>query len=273
MMNPFPQGPQTPSPPLADDDAEMARAMKRGGGRRAFLIIGLIVAGGAGAVGLYALRAKSEVQAELEGQGYGAVWVKMKDPFTFSFDAKKGTSQCSGTISRTPFSSKREEMCFDTSPPPPKAPSPPTLSNREQLQLSLKTSYEKYGFDKFVCPDVANADEKVACTVSGPGGASAPINASLKTHDTDGSWATWSWNAPPPEFINRNDFATDVKKTLEAAQPNKRTLDVDCGTGPLILNGDPLTCKVSTATPPKEGTAKVTFDPKEPSSFHVHLDL
>ncbi len=81
--------------------------------------------------GLWVLKSWASVRADLEADGYASPKVTFKGPFSYAFRATKGTSSCSGTITRYPGGGSTEETCFDTTPAPPAAP--PT-SNRVELE-------------------------------------------------------------------------------------------------------------------------------------------
>ena len=94
------------------DDADI-RAMKAAKMRP--LLYGLAGFGGlVAACGLYVLTGVSSVRSSLEQEGYTDVNVKMNGPLDYGFTAKKGGATCGGTVTRMPFSTSRQEMCFET---------------------------------------------------------------------------------------------------------------------------------------------------------------
>lgn len=226
-----------------DDFDAMARAMKRSS--RAPLWIALAVVIGLPALGgLWTLKSFAAARDDLEADGYTNPKVKIKGPFTFSFSATKGTSTCSGTITRYPGSSSREELCFDESP---KAATPPPPSNREQVEGSLRKNYGKRGFDDFSCPEIANADEKASCTISAKNGLRVTVPVERTKVDADGSWLAWS-STLPAGIASGEELAADLTQSMGKTIKKKHDgLAVDCGKGPVMFQDGKLTCDVTTS--------------------------
>ena len=61
---------------------------------------------------LYWAMGFSAVRGMLEEQGYTDVKVAAASPFEFKFDAKKGASECSGAVTRLPFSTSSSSFCY-----------------------------------------------------------------------------------------------------------------------------------------------------------------
>lgn len=230
-----------------DDVEAMARAMKRANRTPIFVvlaIVGAIVVGG----GMWVLRSFVSARGELEEQGYANAKVTFHGPFAFGFTGTKGTSTCSGTMTRYPGSSSIEETCFDSSPPPPVTKSPPPMSNRQQLEASLERKFGKFGFDKFTCPEIADADATATCTLASASGVSMPAKVERTKSDTDGSWATWTTTLAST-VTNADTLSSGLTKSVMASAKGKRHtgITVDCGKGPVIVDdGHETSCDLST---------------------------
>ncbi len=55
------------------------------------------------------------VASALEADGYSDVTVSRKGVFSFTYKAKKGAADCSGSVTKMPGSSSRSGSCFTTS--------------------------------------------------------------------------------------------------------------------------------------------------------------
>jgi hypothetical protein len=63
------------------------------------------------AIGIFVIRGWGKVRGELEEGGLTDVEVSMKTPIEFSFKGKKNGMECSGTVTRLPFSMTKNESC------------------------------------------------------------------------------------------------------------------------------------------------------------------
>lgn len=236
----------------ADDD--MVRQMKRANRKPIFIVLGLLAAAVV-ASGVFVLSNFSGARSALVAQGYSDVHVKLTGPITFSFDAKRGTSSCSGTVTRMPWSTSIQELCFDTAPPTPSAPPRAApLTNRQQVEATLSTNYTKRGFDGFVCPEIADGDATAACTVTAKSnGASVVVTATVTKHDTDGTWGEWEMKPAQPVELG-SQLVTELSPAITTAVQKrypKATLEIDCGPGPVVFADNKATCKAVLHDPNK----------------------
>lgn len=93
---------------MSNDDLDPdVQAMKRANKRPLFVALGAL------ALALFwVFMGFLSVRAGLEDAGYSDVSVTMNSPVEFGFTAKKGDSQCGGTVQRFPFFTSRNETCF-----------------------------------------------------------------------------------------------------------------------------------------------------------------
>lgn len=96
--------------PTFQDDPDIL-ALKRAAAakRRNTLLIG---AAAILMLPLYWLMGFSSVRASLEAQGYTDVKVSAGGAFEYSFEAKKGASECKGSVTRLPFSTSSNSFCY-----------------------------------------------------------------------------------------------------------------------------------------------------------------
>jgi len=98
----------------APEDPEvlaMTRAMQRSK-RKPFIVAGAFAVSLCAAVAFFAIDGYEASRAELSERGYTEVEVHMASPFEYTFEGKKGATNCSGSFSRTPISSSINEFCF-----------------------------------------------------------------------------------------------------------------------------------------------------------------
>ena len=238
---------------MEPSDDEMLQQMKRANRKPIYIVLGLVAIGIVGS-GLFVLSNFSGAKSSLESQGYTDVHVKLTGPITFAFDAKRGTSSCSGTITRMPGSSSTQELCFDTTPSPSAAPKAVPLTNRQQVEATLKTNFGKRGFDGFVCPDIADTDATAVCTATAKSnGASLAVTATVTKHDADGTWGAWEMKPAQPVELG-SDLVTDLSPDITSAvlkRYAKATVELDCGTGPVVFTDNKAKCKATLRNPDK----------------------
>jgi hypothetical protein len=249
-------------PGLPDDDPDL-RALKKSKRAPIFITLGVLVAipilGAA-----YVARGYMAVRADLEGQGYTAIELKLHGPFTFGFSGTKGTTSCSGTITRVPFSTSTQEICFDLTPKTPAAPPPP--SNRESVEASLVEKYNAMlGFDHASCPEIANADTTAACTLSASNGASVVANVSRTAAGTAGDWTSWHV-VLGRQVENAEKLAANTSKAVAESVKKRHpniVIDLDCGKGPIVFTTDKkVTCTAVSEDPkPLHGTVEIVEKP------------
>jgi len=244
-----------------NDDPDV-RALRRS--KRAPLLVALVVLVALPLVGAaWVLRGFGAVRAQLEDQGYTSVELKIHGPFTFGFTGAKGTSTCSGTVTREPFSTSIEELCFDSSP---KTPPPPPPSNRESVEKSLVEKYGAiFGFDHASCPEIAAADTKATCTLTAANGASVGAVVTRTATGTAGDWTGWHVELDHG-VENGEELAKKLSKAVAAsvgARHPKIVVDLDCGKGPIVFTeGKKLACAaVSEDAKPLHATVEVTEKP------------
>jgi hypothetical protein len=210
--------------------------------------------------GLWVLKSWATVRSDLEADGYASPKVTFKGPFTFAFTAMKGASSCSGTVTRFPGSSSREEMCYE---PTPIVPPAPVLTNRQEVEKSLEKNYAKFAFTKCTCPEIADADTKTSCTLAGDNGASVTAQVERTKVDTDGTWGEWSTTLDAPVGKGEDlsaDLTKSVGDTAKAKHPSG--VDVDCGAGPVVFSGGKATCTFTTRDKkPMHGNVELTSKP------------
>ena len=240
------------------DDAEMARAMKRGNRKPLYValgVLGVLIVLVAASVG----RARSGALSELERQGFTNVKLQMKGPFTFAFDGTKGDSKCSGSITKTPVTMSMDQMCFSQTPPPPKR------STKEVLDSSMLKDLVAEGFDKIECADVPAIESKTTCVVSASNGTVDTMDVTVKDRNADGSWHTFSWK-PQKLYYVGTKLAEQVKGFLPdelAKQKAKvKDLEIDCGQGMQVVENGKVACRVTN-----------NFVPKKPKIGAVDLDF
>jgi hypothetical protein len=233
-----------PPPQQQPSDDAMIRAMKRPNRAPLFVALAAVVAVVGGA-GLWTIRGFAATRAELVEKGYTDPKVKLHGPFTFGFSGKKGDSVCSGTVTRYPGSTSTEESCFDTTPPAP--PPPPPLTNREQIERSLRKNYAKLGFDKFTCPEIADSDAQTKCTVAGGNGVSVTVSVERTKTGERGEWAAWT-SALDATVGKGEDLSKDVTESVTKGTAKKHHvgIEADCGKGPVLFVDGKLTCDLTT---------------------------
>jgi hypothetical protein len=234
-------------PNMPDNDDALLRQMKRGN-RTPLYVVLAIAAGSLFATGSFVVRNYFGVRSDLSEKGYKDLKVKFVGPFTFGFTGTKGSSECGGTITRYPFSGSEDETCFDTTP---REPPPPPLTNRQEVEGSIKKNYAKRGFDHFTCPDIADADTKVTCKVTAPNGCSVDVNVERTKVGSRGEWSEWS-SSPATPIVDGEKLDADlmplILDAVKARRP-KLELDIDCGKGPIVFVDGKLTCQLVTHDP------------------------
>jgi hypothetical protein len=96
-------------PTLQDDPDILALKRAAAAKRRNTLIIGVAAIA---MLPLYWLMGFSNVRASLEQEGYTDVQVSAAGAFEYTFDAKRGGSECKGRVTRLPFSSSKSSFCY-----------------------------------------------------------------------------------------------------------------------------------------------------------------
>lgn len=92
-----------------DPEIQALKAQQRARTLRLFGIVGVVLL----VVIAYPFFGIGAVRAQLEADGYSDVKVKLEGPVQYSFEGKRGTATCSGHVERMPWSTRREELCFD----------------------------------------------------------------------------------------------------------------------------------------------------------------
>lgn len=206
--------------------------------------------------GFLVLKSWAAARSDLVDDGYTSPKLTFHGPFTYGFTATKGSSSCSGTITRYPGSSSRQETCFEMTGT---APPPPVLTNRQQVEKSLEKNYAKYAFTAFTCPEIADADTKVTCKLAAES-ASVTVSVERTASDTDGTWGKWTSSLD--ETVGNgsemsDDLTKSVSETAKAKHPSG--VDVDCGKGPVVFTDGKATCKFTTRDKkPMQGTVNLT---------------
>jgi hypothetical protein len=232
---------------------------------RTGLIVVLVFAGLIVASIGWVLAGFGMVRASLTDDGYTDVKVSMRNPFTFSFDGKKGDSSCSGTITRLPGSMSREELCFSGMSGKSAVPAPPPPSNRESIEKSLREHYAETGFDTFTCPEIANADTKATCKMSSSGGVQLDANVTRTAAGTAGDWQSWHIQLDALDVESGDKLGAKLSKAIASSVASRHpniALDVDCGKGPIVfVAGKKITCS-ATSHDDKPLHATITVEDK-----------
>ncbi len=229
-----------------DPDVE---AFKKSNRRPLWLGLGVVVAT-LGLAGGYSVSQGGAVRRDLERDGYTNVTIKVKGPFEYEFSGTKASSQCSGHVTRMPFSSSSNELCASTAPPAP--PKPPPRPQAEVLAENLKKLFSDRGLPVTAhCPEVAKDAVKLTCSVAMESG--TPLD--LELGKDGGDWSV----KRPTQIISRARMSGDISKELEGKF--KSPVAVDCGAGLLGYEAnDHLTCTGKKKGASKEAHIEVTFN-------------
>src|SRR5277367_5360294 len=199
------------------DDPDIA-ALKKANRRPLWVALG-VVAGTLGAVGLWVLQGIGAVRAELEGNGYTDVVVKMTGPFDYSIAYTNRGSTCSGHYTRLPFSKSQTGMCFESDT---KTPPPPARPENEVLADDLRPRFQSLPVTDVRCVKIEPGAQHVTCTLTGDAG--APLDLALEKSG-DGSWEIKS----PRRVGSRATLAAELAEDIP--KKTKHPVDVDCGSG------------------------------------------
>lgn len=229
-----------------DVDPDIA-ALRRAN-RRPLWIGVAVVAGTILLAGLWVVRGAAAVRADLEAEGHTDVEVKIKGPFEFSYDAKRGSMVCGGHVTRLPFSTSKSGSCFGTQGPAVGAK--PALPENEELAGNLRTQFPSLPVSMVRCAPIPPAAAEATCTLESDGG--TPLEVKLERGG--GQWTIKS----PERILSRVVLGEALAKELQ--EKVKAPVAVDCGTGLFgYADKDKLGCTARRQTAKKDGSLEVTF--------------
>ncbi len=83
-------------------------AFKKANRRPLWIGLGVVVTA-LGLAGGYSVSQGGAVRSDLERDGYTSVMIKVQGPFEYAFSGATASSQCSGRVTRMPFSSSSDD--------------------------------------------------------------------------------------------------------------------------------------------------------------------